>query len=383
MAVNRMGGGGIKLVPNFQLPIRVGSVSGNTSGFVTQGAGPLSLAAGEVYSIPSGDYMVQPGPYTFLQVKDPITSIWRLMNTTPGVSRVLHSDGANYRLANISGTAVGAYITNVGSAYTSAPTVTASAGSSAWTAIVGGAINTTITITTAGTGYNFAPTLVISSPPAGGVQATATCTISGGVINAVTVVNQGAGYTVAPTVTVLPDPREATATTPGPATVGVLTSALTGSGTITAVVCTDNGTALTAVPTFTFTGGGGASAAATAVMAFAATGFTVDNGGAVYGNAQPFLVTAAGGVVAGTAGAVVNPALDKKLFNPRTGFITGTSTAGGAVTATGAVVQDGGLFQAIPSGFVTAAGTSALPTTTAIVTIAVGGVSDASFIYPI
>ena len=198
-----------------------------------------------------------------------------------------------------------------------------------------------------------------------------TCTVSAGAINAVTVVNNGAGYQSAPTVTVVPDPRDT------PTTSAVLTAALTGSGTVTGMLITNHGTPVTSVPTFTFASG---AAAATMVMAFTATGFSVDNGGAVYGNAQPFLVTVAGGVVAGAAGTTANPQISTKVFTPRTGFITVTSTAGGAVTATGAVVEDGGLFQRVPTGFVTAAGTSALPTTTAIVTITVGGVTDTAFI---
>lgn len=377
MTVSRIGGSGVKLSPNY--PARNATSSTSSS---TLGAGPITLAGGEGMLIPSGQYTVMPGEYSQVQLIDPISGLWRNIAARPGVPRQVFSDGANYRLINLSGCAVGAYITNVGSAYTSAPTVTASSGSSAWTAVVGGAINTSVTITTAGAGWNYAPILVFDSPPSGGVQATAYCTISAGAINAVTVINQGAGYTSVPTITILPDPREASASTPGPTTASVLTAALTGSGTITAVVCTNHGTALTAVPTLAFSGGGGSSAAATAVMCFSATGFTVGNGGAVYGNAQPFLVTAAGGVVAGTAGAVVNPQLDRKLFVPRTAFITGTSEAGGAVTATGAVIQDGGLFQAVPTGFVTASGTSALPTTTAIVTITVGATVDTSFIYP-
>lgn len=338
----------------------------------------LSLAAGETYVVPAGQFYASLGPYTVLQFKDPTSSKWRAVTTANSNTSWVNSDGANVRVANLTGCALGAFITNVGSAYTSAPAVTASAGASAWTAIVGGAINSTVTITTAGAGYTNPPMLIIAAPPPGGVQATATAAVSAGAITSVTVVNQGAGYATAPLITVVPDPRDTITTT------GVLTvnATLAGAGTITAVLCTDHGQAVTAVPTLTFTGGGGASAAATAVMCFTATGFTVGTAGAVYGNAQPFLVIAAGGVVAGTAGAVVNPEFDQKTFSPRAGFITGTSTAGGAVTATGAVIADGGLFQAVPTGFVTASGTGALPTTTAIVTITVGGVTDTVLLQP-
>ena len=90
-----------------------------------------------------------------------------------GISRYIVADGTNWRLINRTGCPTAAVITNVGSGYTSAPTVTASAGGSLWKAIVGGAINTTVTVTTAGT-YNYVPTIVFSAPPAGGINATGT-----------------------------------------------------------------------------------------------------------------------------------------------------------------------------------------------------------------
>lgn len=339
----------------------------------------LALAAGNTQVLPGGQFYVTTGPYSCVQTLDPILGIWRTVSEDVGVTTFVNSDGANVRVANLSGCAIGAFITNVGSAYTSAPTVTASAGNSTWRAIVGGAINSTVTITTAGTLYNFPPQLVISPPPPGGVPAAATCTVSGGVVNAVTVTNQGAGYTTAPTITVVRDPRDTTAG----AVTAVLTvnATLAGSGTVTAILCTGQGSAVTAVPTLTITGGGGASAAATAVMCFTATGFTVGTAGVAYGNAQPFLILTGGGIVPGTAGATVNPFVGPSLLTPRQANITGTSTAGGAIQTTGAVVNDGGLFQAVPTGFVIPGG-SGLPTTTGAVTITVGGVTDTVIVQP-
>lgn len=350
----------------------------NGVGFSALPGGPLSLPAGAAIHIPAGAYRVQPGPYSQMQVKDPITGLWSTISQQTNLDTTVVSDGQNYRICNLSGCAIGGFITNVGSGYTSAPVVTASSGASTWTAIVGGAVNATVTITTAGTGYLFPPILFIDPPPAGGIQATATCTISAGAINAVTVVNQGAGYATVPLITIVNDPRD----TAGSGGVLTINATLAGAQTITGLLCTGRGTPLTSVPTLTFTGGGGSAAAATVVMCFTATGFTVSNGGAVYGNAQPFLVLAAGGVVPGSAGANINPQLDRSLLVPRMGVITGTSTAGGAVTATGAVIADGGLFEAVPTGFIVASGTGALPTTTAIVVITVGGVTDTSYIYP-
>lgn len=341
------------------------------------GINTVDLAAGQIWFIPSGTYQVAPGPYTQLQVRDPITGLFRILTTFPNAASVVGSDGYNFRLVNLSGCAAGAYVTNVGSAYTSAPVVTAGgSGASTWQAIVGGAVSGTVTVGTAGTGYTYPPIVFIGPPPAGGIQATAHCVLSGATVGTVTVDNQGAGYTKAPPIVFINDLRDTTGA-------GALaTTALTGSGTITAVICTNHGVAVTAVPTLTFTGGGGSSAAATAVMMFTATGFTVGAGGAGYGNAQPFAVITTGGIVSGAAGAVVNPQLSTNLFTPRQANISGTSTAGGAITATSSVVNDGGLFQAVPSGIVLAGG-SGLATGQGQATITVGGVTDYSLVQPI
>lgn len=361
MATTRISGSGLGLT---QFNLVDGNVNTNTN--------IMTLAAGETFMVPAGQWHASLGPYTWLQDRDPITNKFRTTTTQNSSTTFVNSDGNNVRIANLTGCPLGAVVTNVGSGYTSAPTVTASAGNSTWLAIVGGAINTTVTITTAGAGYVNPPVLLFSPPPAGGVAATGYATVSGGAITGVTVVNQGAGYTSAPVITVVPDPRDTITTT----AVLTVNATLVGAQTITAIITQDHGQAVTAVPTLTISGGGGSSAAATAVMAFTATGFTVGAGGAGYGNAQPFLVEAAGGVVAATAAAgSVNPQFGTSIFAPRTGFITGTSTAGGAITATGAVIQDGGLFQAVPSAFVIAGG-SGLATTQGQATITVGGSPD-------
>lgn len=368
MTTTRIGAPGVYLPATAQLQIP------RSTTVLNQGAGAFSLPAGASELIPPGQWMVQPGPYSFVQIRDPISQTWQNLGTQQHGPHPVLSDGVNFRVANLTGCAVGAFITNVGSGYTSAPTVTASAGGSTWRAIVGGAINTTVTITTAGTNYTYAPTLIIGPPPQGGVQATATCTVSGGAINAVTVVNQGAGYTTVPPIYVVPDPRDTTGSG------AVLTATLTGSGTIAAIVRTDHGTALTSVPTLTISGGGGSSAAATVVMCWTVTGYTVGTAGAVYGNAQPILTLAVGGIVGGSAGAIVNPQLDRQVFMPRQGSILSTSTAGGALT-TGGTVQDGGLFQAAPTS-VSLAGNS-IPTTQAVATLTMGGVTDTSWMYQV
>jgi hypothetical protein len=69
--------------------------------------------------VPSGQYMLLLGRYTFLQFWDPIANIWRNVQTG-GMAPAfpVTSDGSNFRLANLTGTVVGAVVTNGGTGYT-------------------------------------------------------------------------------------------------------------------------------------------------------------------------------------------------------------------------------------------------------------------------
>src|SRR5437879_7462298 len=60
---------------------------------------------------------------------------------------------------------------------------------------------TSVAITSGGSGYTSAPTVIFSAPQIGGTKATGTAIISGGVVAAVTITNGGSGYTTTPTVT--------------------------------------------------------------------------------------------------------------------------------------------------------------------------------------
>jgi autotransporter-associated beta strand protein len=61
-----------------------------------------------------------------------------------------------------------------------------------------------VTVTNGGSGYLAAPTVSFSAPPAGGTTPTAVATVVGGVVTGVTVTNPGSGYTSAPLVTFTP-----------------------------------------------------------------------------------------------------------------------------------------------------------------------------------
>jgi hypothetical protein len=384
MAFPRIGGPNIGLSTQGAIGSRVPSTVAGTIGLINPAAGSnvITLAAARTQLIPSGTYIASLGPYTSLQYKDPVTGDWTTISGAADIMPIqFDSDGANFRLANLTGTPVGGLITNAGTGLTNGVgtvTITPSAGGSVWTSVVGGAINSTVTVTAGGSLYTYAPTLVFSPPPAGGIQATGVATLSAGAVNAVTVTNQGAGYTSAPTVTVINDPRDTT----GSGAVLTVNATLAGSGTLTAMYPIDPGTVLTAVPTFTFSPA--STIAATAIMNFVVTGFTVGAGGAAYGNAQPFLIVVPPAIVAGTrASNTAGPISDTQLTFPRAAWINGTSTAGGAITATGAVVADAGFgMQAVPNGIVIAGGTG-LATTVGQATITVGGITDTSFIQPI
>lgn len=351
---------------------------------------PIALGSGQVYPIPAGQYVIQPGLYTFLQFYDPVTTLWRVFQTaTQNASFPISSDGSNWRLANLTGCMVGASVTTAGSGLTNgiypagtglgtaaSPSVVMSSGSGSVLAtcnvIVGGAINSTIAITTAGSGYTRAPILLIDPPPAGGVPATAVCTISAGAINAVTVTNQGAGYRVAPSVRVVNGYGDTTGTG------GVLTvnATLAGSGGISALTCANNGAGMSSVPTFTFSPTTG-SPAATAIMCFTITT------GVAQTNASHMATGNIGwacGALATAQSINTNPAITTGLFVPRPGYTAFNLTAGGGVT-----FLDGGLHQIIPTGIAYAVlsdGTISAAATAVAQTVG-GAANDTSYLLPL
>ena len=333
----------------------------------------LSLAPGGVSTVvPAGDYVLQLSRYSTLQQQDPITGIWRGIGSSGAGALIedVYSDGVNYRIANQSGCVVGALLTNAGSGYTSAPTVTASAGNSIWRAIVGGAVSTTVTVTNGGVNYTYPPVVQFSTPPTGGIQATGYCALTSGVVTSVTVTDQGAGYTSAPTITFVNDPREGVnGTTVGYNAAAVAT--LTGAGTVTGLLCLDHGLPQTSLPTLAFSGGGGSSAAATAIGSFAITGIAVSTAGA--GLAGTIARVTAEDAFSTTASAYVNPTTQSNLVTTRSADIK-TPITGGGVTATGAVIFDGGVYSNVsPTPLVIP--TASVVTTAPVVTFTFGGVA--------
>ena len=312
----------------------------------------ISLSAGECWTIyPAGWWVIRQGKFTTIQQYDPITGIWRTIGAgaSAGGVEYIYSDGENYRLANQTGCVVGAIVTAAGSAYTSAPTVTATAVSGTtspiFRAIVGGAVNTSVTVTNGGVNYTYPPIVLFSAPPAGGVQATGHCTLASNAVTSVTVDDQGAGYASAPTITFVNDPREGVnGVTQGSNAAAIAT--LTGSGTVTAIVCVDHGaplTAQTSVPTLAISGGGGSSATATAIVDWTIQAYTVTSSGTGYSGAV--VVSAYGPTLSGAA--YTNPTIQYNLVKGRNAFIVAANSTN--ITATGQTVSDGGVYPGVPS----------------------------------
>jgi hypothetical protein len=309
----------------------------------------FELEAGQVSLIPSGTWKLALGRYLKAQEYDPITTIWRDIGDDGAGDVYLQSDGANHRVANQTGCAIGAIIGNPGSGYTATPTVTPSAGGSIWTAVVGGAISTTVTVGSGGANYLYPPQVIISAPASPGVQATAYATLTSGAVSSITVTDQGAGYTAPPLVSFLNDPRD----TAGAG--ATATTVLTGAGTITALLVTDHGTPLTAVPTLTLSGGGGTGVTTTVLMCWSITGVIVGVAGSGYTQQAGYAeIRGLFGSYTSTTG-YTNPQTQLGLtrYRPSKIFLptgaAGTFTAGTVTSSTNIV--DGGIYAAPLQGY--------------------------------
>jgi len=371
MSIIAIGGSGVNLPLN---PFSLSWTSLN-------GTNTIDLPAASSWIIPAGTWLITPGRYTTVQYYDPLTLIWRGISSWNRYISV-NSDGVNFRVANQTGTPLGAVITNAGAGYTSAPVVTASAGGSTWQALINSSttgfnISDTVTVTTAGSGYTLPPIVLISPPAPGGIPATAVATLSTGTISSITVTNNGAGYFSAPTIRLVPNPLDPNYSN-GAIVTGAATTALGASNTVAALRCTYNGTALTALPTLAFAGGGfTTTAAATVVGCFTVTGCTVGTVGvAVPGTVAQINTVGGFTSTAGVASGYKNPAISNDLFTIRPGNIFATVSAG-ALNASGSII-DGGLFQSAPTAMINhaAAASAGLPTTAPAATFAIGGVTD-------
>lgn len=347
----------------------------------------ITLQAGEVFVLPSNEYMVAPGPYTSLQFFDPIGQRWVTIDAANTLKPyVVDSDGTNFRLANLTGCPVGANVTaggngtsltnGIGTAATGL-TVTVSTGNSTWVPVVGGAVNPTVTVSAGGSNYQYPPNLQFSPPPTGGVQASGYALIASNTVSSVVVVNQGAGYTSAPSITAINDARD----TQGSGASFTVNPTLIGNTQVTALYPSNPGTALTAVPTLTFAPT--SAITATVLMNFTVTGLSGVGGGGAFAGSPIIIGLAAptvpnsGRITAGIAG----PIMDVGLTQQRPAFLIDTLN-GAALTTTAAIVDAGFGFQAVPTANVLG-GAGSTGTTIGSATFTVGGTVDTSYVQPV
>jgi hypothetical protein len=231
-------------------------------------------------------------------------------------------------------------ITNPGSGYLSAPSVTISAPNDAngvqatavCTITTGAGGLASINVTAGGTGYTAVPGVVIGAPNVeGGQQAQAVATISGGLVVAVSITVAGSGYTSVPSVSFSSGAAAATA---------VLTT-----GQVNTVALTNAGTGYTSQPTVTISAPpSGTTATAIASYNTFATGtlsVLVTNGGTGYGASGSFSVSFAGGAGgSGAAGKAIvsgGAVISVIMTNPGSGYTSAPTVSFSAGSGTGAV----------------------------------------------
>ena len=321
----------------------------------------------------AGYYIYSGSKYASLQRFDTASQQWRFSGDDTYASRYVLFDGQTLRIANTTGCAVGAVVTTAGSGYTAAPAVTASAGASTWQAIVGGAISTLGVVAAAGSGYAYPPILWIESPPQPGLQAAGTVAISNGTISAITMVDQGAGYIYVPQAILVNDSRDTTGSG------GSIQLSLTGSGTVTGLVCTNHGSPITSgtVPALTFASG---SAVATAVMDWSISSVSITTAGTGYGNSAAVTATGAGGYVTASP-AYLGGIASVGMTRWRPAVIDCTTSGAGAITATTTV--DGGRYQGVPYPNIGGGVVAAFPTAAAVLALTMGGMNASIFLMPI
>lgn len=228
------------------------------------------------------------------------------------------------------------FITNPGTGYTSAPTVTISGGgglNATATAALGTGAATgtvaTITVTDPGSGFRTQPTVAITG--GGGSGATAVCILTpakplDGVGNII-VTNGGSGYTDSPVITFT-----------GSAGTGAQATAVVNAttGGIDGIIITDPGTGYITAPTVNITASTGSGATATAnVNGGVITSITMTNPGSLYPS-LPTVALLGGGT--GAAGATAIPTVTGGAITAITVVNPGTKYT----TAPNVVINGGG-----------------------------------------
>jgi hypothetical protein len=325
----------------------------------------IALAGGQSILVPRGDWIMTEGMYCVLQYIDPVTNAWSTAASSawePG-HRIIQSDGFSVRIANMTGCPVAAVIVQYGGGWVqSSTTVTVTGGGgSTWAPIVGGQLGNA-TVTAAGAGYGVAPLVFIPPPPnnetnpngIGGFQSSGYAVISSGTVSGFTFNNPGAGYPTAPTVVVVPSPFDPNLATG--ITAATITVQTVGAGSITGVICTNNGNTL--VPSNLTLTPAGVGSNATIAPVFMQTCVTasITGTGTNWGGSG---ITTTGG--APSVGTITNgPDFLHLSFKPRPLQATVTVTGSGSVAGQVATIIDGGLFEGTPTGSIPVGSTLAL-----------------------
>lgn len=366
----RISGSGVGLAPpQYDFPSEINP----TNVPLDIGSNYQTLYPGQAIAVPAGSWYIGNGKVSVIQYLDPITQVWRGLNSARVQTEPVTSDGFNYRIANLTGCPVTAVVTNAGSGYVQASTtVTADAGGSTWRAVVGGMVSVS-TISNAGSGYGLPPNLFISAPPPGGVPATGYCVITSGTVSSVVLDNVGGGYQTAPAAVIVTNPYDPNLAA-GTIVQAAVTLALVGSGEIAAVLCTNNGASVASAPTLTIAGAG-SSATATALRMGTFTAATVASAGTWTGGAA---LTSTGGVGAATS-AVTNPLVSTGNFIPRP---VQALLSGATSLSSVAAIYDGGLFLGTPTLAVAPVGGAIAPASTATVTATYAGAPDSVLLQP-
>lgn len=335
----------------------------------------IDLSPGDVFIIPAGTWWIGSGANSFLQYLDPITGIWSGSGSYRGTQVYVKSDGANVRLANLTGCPIGAVVAGGGTGFTQATAaITANIGGSTWQPIVGGSLSV-VSVAAAGANYTMPPIVAIPGPPAGaGAQATGYAVLANGTVASVTLSNVGAGYTttLANAVQLLPNPADPNF---GSITQASIAVGLTNAGKITAALCTNNGAALATLSALTLTASGGAGSGATITPAIiqVITNASATGGG---GYSAANELTTIGGVPASVS-AIGNPLVEYTGYRARPAQIQMAQAAG--VLTSAATIFDSGMFAGTPTALMLNNG---ITTTAATIVLTLGGLKDTVTIQP-
>jgi hypothetical protein len=182
-----------------------------------------------------------------------------------------------------------------------------------------------IGITNGGSGYTTAPTVTISGPDqVGGVQANATATITSGAVSFISIDNAGTGYTNSANLTV-------SFSGGGGSGANAVASILTfKTGTLSLVVVNGGSGYTQANTTISISGGGGAGATAQAIVSGnVITQVIMTNEGSGYTNVANVTATVSGGGTGAKLQAVVNSEQNKAIatFSGRVWIATGRTVA--------------------------------------------------------